>query len=325
MSPGRYVVIGGGLLGAHTACLLAAGGERVAIYSRSFTPWLLEMRASGLDLELVEGELPPGAQFADAPGLDDLVEDADVIFGFAGSSTPALAASDPGASVHGSIVPALAVLETARRVGARRVILTSSGGTVYGKAERHPTPETAPVQPISAHGVNSLAIEMYAELYARRHGVESVVLRFSNVYGPGERARFRQGVIAAWCEALDRGEPIVIRGSADTRRDFLYARDAASAAIAAAKVDGDRPGPYNVGAGRSWALGELIELLSEVAGLEPDVRHERGYAVDVPVTELDTTRLREATGWTPEVSMRTGLEETWQWTRRRGAGIAEPA
>jgi UDP-glucose 4-epimerase len=303
--PRRCLVIGGGLIGSATALELASRDCEVTVYSRSFAEQLSDRHAVGSGIELVEGALPQG------PGLDDLVAEADLVFLLAGSSTPALSDTDAVGSITGSLEPGLAVLDAVRRGGRRRIVIASSGGTIYGRVEKTPTPEDAPLRPISLHGVNSLALEAYASFYAREHGLEPIILRYSNVYGPGQRPRGGQGVIAAWCAALRRGESVELIGEDVVRRDFLYATDAAAATVTAA-FGADRPGTYNVGSGSSHRLSEVLALLGEASGAEVDVTRSPGRPIDVPVTELDCTRLAEQTGWRPEVELSRGIALTWE-------------
>jgi UDP-glucose 4-epimerase len=300
----RCVVVGGGLLGSHTAAALADAGHSVSVFSRSFSHWLHERRADGLEIGFVEGEIPGARR------LDGLLHGADVVFCLAGNSTPALSARDPVAAATNALVPALTVLDSAHRGEVKRVVLASSGGTVYGRVGEGPTPETHDVMPISAHGVSALAIESYASFYARVHDLETVVLRYSNVYGPGGRVRGDQGVIAAWCEALAREEFLSLIGDDDVARDFLYAADAAAAALAAIDVE---PGVYNVGAGRATSLREVLDALAAVSGREPKVVQTTGRAVDVKETHLDHRRFSERTGWEPTHSLEQGLAATWEW------------
>jgi UDP-glucose 4-epimerase len=205
------------------------------------------------------------------------------------------------------------------RAGQKRIVLASSGGTVYGRPETLPTPEDTPTRPISVHGVNSVATEQYALFYARQHGLEPSIVRFSNVYGPGQYARRGLGVVAAWCEALAAGEPVVILGDGEVRRDFIYADDAARAAVAVA-FDAPRPGVYNSGSGVSTSLRELLELIAEASGRDPKLDRRPAREIDVPVTQLDSSALQGHTGWTPEVDLAEGLARTWEWTQRHAAG-----
>lgn len=317
-APAHCLVIGGGLIGSHTAQGLLDRGRTVTVLSRSFSSLLEERPETGSRLRLVRETLP------EAPRIHELVAEADLVLLLAGSSTPALSDEDAVASITGSLEPGLAVLEAVRRASKERIVIASSGGTIYGEVERTPTPEDAPLRPISVHGVNSLALETYAGFYAREHGLRPITLRYSNVYGPDGRARHGQGVIAAWCAALSRGEQLTLIGDDSVRRDFVYATDAAEATIGAAlQLDG--PGVYNVGLGRSHSLAEVLSILGEVSGTEPVVDRRPGRSIDVSTTELDCSRLSEETGWRPSVDLREGIERTWRWLSREGTASTRSA
>lgn len=303
-----YLVVGGGFLGSHLADQLASQGHHVTIYSRSFNEWLLEDdRSGGGKITLVHGVVPPGE------GLEELIENCDAIFYMAGVSSPASARDDPGGSITSFVVPAASVLDLMRRTHTRRVVVASSGGTVYGATTQMPTREDDPTDPISLHGHNSLTVERYATFFQRHHGFEPVILRYSNPYGPGQLMRRGQGVIAAWCQRLIDGEEIVLYGNAATRRDFIYVTDAAAATIASLAAE---PGVYNVGAG-SWSLGDVLETVQHVAGCRARIRTEEDRGVDVPATQLDCSRLREATGWEAQTSLADGIRKSWEWLRGR--------
>lgn len=315
LEPARCLVIGGGLLGSHVARELVRNGHAVSVYSRSFSDWLLAERELGLELELVQGEIPPGRE------LDELVSDAEIVFFLAGSSTPRLSEEDAVGSIMGSLTPALSVMESLHRTNVRRIVIASSGGTVYGLVDKLPTSEDAPARPISLHGVNSLAIEGYAAFYAREHGMRPVILRYSNVFGPGERVQFKQAVVATWCDALSRGLPLTVVGSGSVERDFLFVEDAAVATVRAAFAT-EGPAIYNVGSGRSHSLREILDMLGQVSGLTPEVRMAPARPIDVPVTRLDSSRLREATGWSASTDFSAGLAESWAWALRRNSDAA---
>lgn len=301
------LVVGGGFLGSHVAHRLAAEGHSVVVYSRSFSDWLLRSdRSSPGRIELAEGELPPGR------GLHELIEASDVVFYMAGASTPAMAQSDPGGSITSSVVPAAAVLDLMRRTSKRRIVLASSGGTVYGAVTELPTPETHPTKPISLHGHNSLTVERYAMFFAEQYGFEPIIIRYSNPYGPGQLARHGQGVVAAWCEALAHGETITLYGDGQARRDFVFIEDAATATVDAG-LHATGPAVYNVGSGESISLESLLDALQEVTGLQAELRRIPARPVDVPITQLDCTKIAEELGWRPTTALQEGLRASWRW------------
>jgi len=304
----RTLVIGGGLIGTEVALRLRSSGREVRVLSRTIGGRLRELGPEA-GVELVEAELGAGL------ALSGAIADVDAIVCLAGSSTPSLAAADPAGALGGSVVPALESLRAAADAGVPRVVLASSGGTVYGAGAPLPTPEDTPLEPSSLHGVNSLAVEAYAAYFARETPIEVSVLRFSNVYGPGAEPRRGQGVIAAWCRALALGRPLAIIGPESARRDFVYVTDAADA------VERSIAGPagvYNVGGDGSVTLSALLEHMREATGLDPVVERLPDRGVDVPSTHLDVTRLREATGWEPRTPLAEGIAATWAWERREG-------
>jgi UDP-glucose 4-epimerase len=301
------LVIGGGFLGSHVAHGLAVQGHTVIVYSRSFNEWLVrEDRSSKGHIELAEGELPAGH------GLPELIDVADVVFYMAGSSTPAMAQTDPGGSITTSVVPAAAVLDMMRETSTRRIVLASSGGTVYGAVRQLPTGEEHPTKPISLHGHNSLTVERYAMFFAEQHGFEPVIIRYSNPYGPGQLARHGQGVVAAWCEALAHQETITIYGDGQTRRDFVFIDDAADATVLAG-LQAVGPAIYNIGSGESWSLLDLLEVLQRVAECRAKICRISARPVDVPATQLDCTRINRDLGWKPTTSLEDGIRASWEW------------
>ncbi len=285
---------------------LARVGHFVTVYSRSFNGPLALRKESGIDLiRLVEGEVPPGDD------LLKLVAEADIVFYLAGTSTPAAANTDPGGSMARHVVPAAAVLELMRETSTRRIVVASSGGTVYGQAKQLPTPEDYPTRPISLHGHHSLTIERYAQFFAERYGFETIILRYSNPYGPHQIARRGQAVVAAWMEALAQDKPLLMFGDPQTRRDFVFIDDLVEAtALAGLHV---APGTYNVGSGQATPLQEVVDLLVAAARRQPEIVHTDARPVDVPVTQLDCSRLQSATGWHPTVSLPDGIQASWEW------------
>jgi len=300
------LIVGGGLIGTEAALTLAGAGRPVRVLSRSLGPRLLESAAAS-GIELIEAEI------SRPQALAETLAGVDAIICLAGSSTPAFADSDPENALLNSVHPALTTLETARRAGIPRVVLASSGGTIYGADAPTPTPESAPLRPSSLHGTNYLAVEGFADFYRREHGIEVVVLRFSNVYGPGAISKGGQGVIAAWVSALALGHPVVVIGSDQARRDFVYSSDAAAAVEAALTIPA---GTYNVGGGKSTSLAELIIHLREISGEDFKVEMRPGRGVDIPSTFLDIGKMRSVSSWEPKVEIAAGLRKVWAWEVR---------
>jgi UDP-glucose 4-epimerase len=303
------VLGGGGFIGTNLSNALAGFGAQVHAYGRRLA-W--------------PGSLAPGvrwtaADFADQTSLAAAVENSDFIFHLASSSTPASANADPIADVADNLITTLHFLEICRARPVRRVVFVSSGGTVYGTTSQNPIPETATTDPISAYAVHKLTIEKYFALYRHLCGLDYLILRVANPYGPMQIARKNQGVVAALMKRALAGEPIEIWGSGEVVRDFVYVDDVVRALLLAALHSGPSR-LFNVGSGAGVSINKVIDDVERLAGQGPLRRvHMPSRAVDVPVNVLDISRIRDEVGWAPEVEWLDGLRRTMTWMQESGA------
>ena len=302
----RYVVTGAaGFIGSHLAeALLARGDEVVGVdcFTDYYDPGLKEENARGLDVRRIDLAEEP----LELDGVDG-------VFHLAGQ---------PGVRSFGEAFPlylrrnVLAtqrVFQAASGAGVRVVYASSS--SVYGEAERYPTPEDTPPRPISPYGVTKLACEHLAAAYRSGFGLDAVLLRYFTVYGPRQRPdMFFRRV----CDLLALGGIFEIYGSGEQSRSFTEVGDAVAATIAA--MDGGATGVvYNVGGGEEASMLEAIALLERASGRTLGVRHVDAARGDVRRTKADVTRIRDALGWEPRVGLAAGLERMWAWASARVA------
>lgn len=302
----RYLVTGAaGFIGSHLGeALLAAGHEVVGIdaFTDYYDPALKEENAAALEvrrLDLATDELDFG-------GFDG-------VFHLAGQ---------PGVRSFGGVFPLYVernvlasqrVFEAAAGAGIR--VVFSSSSSVYGEAERYPTPEETPPRPLSPYGITKLSCEHLARAYARSFGLDAVVLRYFNAYGPRQRPDM---AFAAVVEALAEGRPFTLFGDGEQSRSSTYVGD-----VVRATVDAMERAPsgalYNVGGGEEATLNEALALLERLAGRELDVRREPAVPGDQRRTKADTARIRAELGWEPEVPLEQGLAAQWEWALGRVA------
>jgi UDP-glucose 4-epimerase len=299
------VLGGGGFIGTNLSNALAAFGAHVHAYGRRLAS---------------PGSLVPSVRWTTADLLDQTsltaaVEAADFIFHLASSSTPASANADPVADVAHNLITTLHFLEICRTRPVRRIVFVSSGGTIYGATSQNPIPETATTDPISAYAIHKLTVEKYFALYRHLYGLDYLILRVANPYGPVQIARKNQGVVAALMKRALAGDPIEIWGSGEVVRDFIYIDDVVRALLMATI----HPGPsrlFNVGSGAGVSINTVIGDVERVAGRGPLRRvYMPSRAVDVPVNVLDISRIRDEIGWTPEIEWLDGLRRTMNWMR----------
>jgi nucleoside-diphosphate-sugar epimerase len=237
-----------------------------------------------------------------ATELEPLVEGVDGIFhlaaraGVRGSWGEAF-----DAYVRENVLVTQRVFEAAARAGVRVVFASSS--SVYGDAERLPTPESVRPQPISPYGVTKLACEQLADAYLRSAGLDAVVLRYFTVYGPRQRPDMAFARIIA---ALRDGTPFEVFGSGSQSRDFTFVADAVSA-TEAAMAHGLTGAVYNVGGGTEASLADVIAMLEALSARRLDIRHASEARGDVRRTAADTAAIRRDLGWAPTTTLQEGL------------------
>ena len=292
-----------GFVGSHLADALAAAGHEVVgidCFTDYYDPALKEENIRGLDvlrLDLAEDEL----DFAGFDGVFHL-------------------AAQPGVRSFGdvfslylrhNVLASQRVFEAAARDGVR--VLLSSSSSVYGEAERYPTPEDAVPAPISPYGITKLACEQLARAYERSFGLDVVVLRYFNAFGPRQRPDMAFSKITS---ALAQGFPFDLFGDGSQTRSFTFVGDVVAATIATME---EAPGGalYNVGGGVEASMLETIATLEQLAGRRLELREHPAVPGDQRRTSADTTRIREALGWRPRVSLENGLQAQWDWASSR--------
>ena len=192
----------------------------------------------------------------------------------------------------------IGVLEAARRVGARRVVNTSTGGGLYGDADVLPTPEDYPIRPLAPYGQGKYAAEGYCELYTRLHGLATVSLRYGNVYGPRQDVHGEAGVVAIFCGALIDGRRPTVFGDGRQTRDWVDVSDVARANLIAAEAD--VTGPFNIGRGEETSVLDLIDALNDVSDrgplAEPEFAPERPGEVRRSCLDVSRAQARARLG-----------------------------
>jgi UDP-glucose 4-epimerase len=242
------------------------------------------------------------------------------VFHLAAHRAIARSIDDPAGTDRANSQGTVTVLQAAVEQGVRRVVFASSS-SVYGDASATPVREDSPLVPLSPYAVSKLAGEHYCRVFARLHGIETVALRYFNVYGPGQPSDGRYAtVIPLFLDALLSGRRPVVFGDGSLARDFTYVDDVVAATVAASSAPLPGPGSaYNVGAGRPYSLLELLDVLGSLTGTAPDPVHEDARAGDVARTHADASAAERDLGFRPSVRLEEGLARTVEWFRARRA------
>lgn len=248
----------------------------------------------------------------DREEMTQVLEGCESVVHLADDITPATAAAEPAAAAQASLVPYLYCLDACVNAGVKRVILVSSGGTVYGDQKTVPIPEDAQTSPISSYGLLKLTRERYLQLYAQAHGLQALILRISNPFGPYQGVRGQQGAIAAFIGCALRHDPIDLVGDGTVTRDYLYIDDLVDAMLKAVSYEGDCE-VFNIGSGVGRSLREVLRDVEAVHGSSLALRHLPERPFDVPVSVLDISRAKLELGWTPTCDWMTALSRTYEW------------
>ena len=298
----RYVVTGAaGFIGSHLVeTLQTEGHEVVAVdcFTDYYDPALKEENAVAFDVSRL-----------DLAANDLALDGFDGVFHLAGQPGVRPSFSEFDTYVRRNIIATQKVFESAARSGTRVVFASSS--SVYGDAERYPTPEDASPQPISPYGITKHACEELAYAYK----IDAVVLRYFTVYGPRQRPDM---AFARIVDALARGASFELYGDGSQSRSFTYVADAVAATVAAMERAPARS-LYNVGGGTEATMREAIATLERVSGRTLHVVETPAAAGDVRRTSADTTRVERDLGWHATTSLEDGFRAEWEWASVRVA------
>jgi len=229
------------------------------------------------------------------------------VFFVAGSVTPSSAEQHPE-RVAAHLASFRELLDSLGETPTR-VVLASSGGTVYDQRVPPPYAENSPVAPAAEYGRAKLAMER--ELLARADSITGVVLRLGNVYGPGQRVGTGQGVVAYWLDAAANCRPLVVYGDPEATRDYVYVDDVVDAMVRVHR-SGPLPRVLNIGSGAPVALSTLLRTVEKTVAGAIDVRFEPGRRFDRRDVWLDVGLAGRALGWAARTSLADGINRTWR-------------
>ncbi|MGI5819917.1 MAG: NAD-dependent epimerase/dehydratase family protein [Armatimonadota bacterium] len=226
--------------------------------------------------------------------------------------------AEPQFDAQTNVIGTINVLEAAREFEARKLIFASTGGAIYGDSEIVPTPEDAPLQPISHYGTSKRAGELYFQLYGRLYGTAYTILRYANVFGPRQNPKGEAGVNAIFANMMLRGETPTIFGTGDKTRDYVFVGDVVEAnVLALERGEGET---LNIGTGLQTTDQEVYDAVAAAVGFpEPPIYGDERPG-DVRHSCIDASLAREILGWAPTVEFREGVRRTVDYQREREIG-----
>ncbi|NGM71228.1 NAD-dependent epimerase/dehydratase family protein [Natronolimnobius sp. AArcel1] len=284
---------GAGFIGSHLVETLAPHNEVRVLdnFSTGDQSYLPE------DVTVVEGDI------SDPIALQQAARGADIIFHQAAMVSVGQSVAAPRASNETNLEASLLVLEQARQEDAR--VVAASSAAVYGHPDELPVPETASTEPTSPYGIQKLALDQYVRRYEELYDLETVALRYFNVYGPRQQGPY-SGVISTFLEQARAGEAITVEGDGEQTRDFVHVDDVVRANLRAATTDSVGEA-YNIGTGERISIRELAETIRDATDSQSPVIHKDPRPGDIRHSGADVSKADSELGFDARISLESGI------------------
>ena len=276
--------------------------------------------SSGRSENIVSAERHDGFEFAKADivsaDLIGLLADTrpEVVFHLAAQISVKLSVDDPQFDSSVNVVGTVRLAEAARRAGVRKIVHTSSGGSIYGTPPTYPTSEDIPTDPSSPYAASKVAGEVYLNMYRNLYGLQCSHIAPGNVYGPRQDPHGEAGVVAIFSRALLAGKPTKIFGDGTDTRDYVFVDDVVDAFVKASGEAGDGQ-RFNVATGTETSTRQLHSVIAKAAGAADEPEFHPPRLGDLRRSCLDISRAGRVLGWAPEVDIDEGVAKTVDYFR----------
>jgi nucleoside-diphosphate-sugar epimerase len=301
----RYLVTGGaGFIGSHIVRRLVGGGEFVRVLDNLFTGQMERLDDVRDSIEFIEGDL------ADERVSDEVVREVAYVVHQAAVPSVQRSVCDPIGTNRSNVTATLNLLESCRKAGVRRLVYAASS-SAYGETVVLPKIEEMPPNPLSPYALQKFVGERYCKLYYDLYGLETVSLRYFNVFGPNQDPHSDySAVIPKFITKMLAREPITVYGDGEQSRDFTYVENVVEANFLALRAIAAPGNVCNVGCGQKVTLNELIRLLEAILGIKAEVNYTAPRAGDVRHSLADLSLARSILGYEPKVMVKEGLRRT---------------
>jgi nucleoside-diphosphate-sugar epimerase len=301
----RYLVTGGaGFIGSHIVRRLVSEDQLVRVVDNFSTGHSVHLKDVRDSIEFVEGDL------ADEQVSDEAVRDVTYVLHQAAVPSVQRSVCDPVATNRSNVTATLNLLESCRKAGVRRLVYAASS-SAYGDTEVLPKTEEMPANPLSPYALQKFVGERYCKLYYDLYGLETVSLRYFNVFGPNQDPYSDySAVIPKFITKILAKEPITVYGDGEQSRDFTYVENVVEANFLALRSIAAPGNVCNVGCGEKVTLNELIRLLESILDIKAQVNYTAPRAGDVRHSLADLGSARRILGYEPKVMVKEGLRRT---------------
>ncbi len=304
----KYLVTGGaGFIGSNIAIEILKRGDSVRIIDNFATGRKVNIEPILDRVELVDGDI------RDFWTVSEAVEGIDYVLHQAALPSVPRSVKNPLTSNAVNINGTLNILEASRQAGVKRVVFACSS-SIYGESEVLPKVETMPPSPLSPYAITKLAGEEYCKAYYRLFGLETVSLRYFNIFGPRQDPNSHySAVIPLFIKAVLKDQQPVVYGDGEQSRDFTYIANAVAANLKAC-TSPEAPGKcYNVACGKRFTLNQIMKMLGEIVGKKVTAKYVDARSGDIKHSLADIEAAKTDLGYSPDFDFKSGLDETFKW------------
>lgn len=263
-------------------------------------------RTLDCDIEKIEGN------FSDSYRLKKALEGVDYVFNFISSSNPAKSLKDPLSDII-HLQTSVNFINMCCDAGVKKIIYPSTGGAIYGRCSDKPFKEDDAVNPISPYAINKLALEGYLKYFRNSRGLDYVIYRISNPYGPLQNVTGAQGIIPIYLNNIKNNLPLTVFGDGSMRRDYIYIKDTID--MICSSFEKTSQDIYNLGSGSSHTINDIIYEISKVTKKSVQINYMPDRATDIKNVELDMSRYYNEYGTRASTSLLEGIYHTWQYVK----------
>jgi len=259
-------------------------------------------------------EIFPG-NFLNKHDLRRAVRDMDYVFHFVSLTTPGSSMDDPLIDIDTNVRGTIRLLDECVKAKIKKIIFPSSGGAIYGNQETDFLSEEDPLNPISPYAISKLTIEKYLEYYRIHKGLDYLVIRLSNPYGPKQNIVGSQGIIPIFLNQVKMGRLMTIFGDGENVRDYIYIDDAIENVKKISFIK-TRYRVYNIGSGKGASINRVVKIIEKVTAKKVKIKKMPARDSDVRRVFLSTKRIRKEIDFTLNTNLKEGIRKTWEWVKK---------
>ena len=253
------------------------------------------------------------ATLDDTQAIADHARDADYLLHFAWDTTPGTSKAQPALEAVNNLLPTFRLIEQLHSMSGTQLIFVSSSGAIYDETGASSFSESSPLNPKSYYGAGKLAVEMFLRAYSAQTKHPVVLVRPSNVFGPGQQTKRQFAIVPTLMRAISDGATFSVWGDGAATRDYLYAKDFAEFFVLLTERQWEGVNTFNLASQKSCSINDLCNLLQKVSGKRLSLEYLPERGVDLHDVAIDCSRANTELGWQATTELEEGLVETWEW------------